>query len=385
MTFLLAHLSDAHIGPLPRPRTHELFGKRFTGYVNWKRRGRLHDMAVLERLVADMLSHRPDHIAMTGDILNIGLAAEFPLARTWLQSLGSSHDVSFVPGNHDAYVRGSVPHLAKTFTPWVSDAGQANPTYAFPYLRRRDGVALIGLSSAIPTAPLLASGALGAAQCAALGPLLVEAGREGLARVVMIHHPPHRTGASGGRGLRDARRLEAVLAAHGAELVLHGHNHRTSVVHVPGPTGSIPVIGVPSASAVPGSPGHKATYHLIRIERAERSLEDRCAPAWARSRLGRHRRSWAAHALSRPHQGGENRPWTYCALSQTSPARAITPRPSMPRRSSCPNREATPRRSGGWTAIGAGGTGSAAAGAAATCSGVSEARAFSRSTRRRAI
>ncbi len=266
MSFLLAHLSDAHIGPLPRPRTRELLGKRLTGYVNWTRRGRLHDMGVLERLVADLRRHEPDHVAMTGDILNIGLAAEFPFARAWLETLGPPQDVSFVPGNHDAYVRGSVPHLARTFTPWVSDTGIDDPSYVFPYIRRRGGIALIGLSSAVPTAPFLASGALGKAQCVALGPLLAEAGKEGLARVLMIHHPPHRTGASGGRGLRDAKRLERVLAGHGAELVIHGHNHRASVVHLAGPRGPIPVVGVPSASAVPGSPGHRATYHLFRIE-----------------------------------------------------------------------------------------------------------------------
>lgn len=268
MSFLLAHLSDAHIGPLPRPRAQELLGKRLTGYVNWTRRGRLHDMGVLQSLVADILGKKPDHIAMTGDILNIGLAAEFPLARIWLETLGTPHNVSFVPGNHDAYVRGSVPHLASTFTPWVSESGLAGPAYAFPYVRHRDGVALIGLSSAIPTAPLLASGALGRHQCEALAPLLAEAGAQGLARVVMIHHPPHRTGASGGRGLRDARRLEGVLAQHGAELIIHGHNHRTSVVHMAGPGSTrIPVVGVPSASAVPGTSGHRAAYHLYRFER----------------------------------------------------------------------------------------------------------------------
>ena len=267
MTFLLAHLSDAHIGPLPRPRTRELIGKRLTGYVNWRRRGRLHDMETLARLVVHMQGKSPDHIAMTGDILNIGLAAEFPLAGAWLATLGPAHDVSFVPGNHDAYTRGSVPHLATTFMPWVTEAGPDAPAYVFPYLRRRGDIALIGLSSAVPTAPLLASGALGRLQCEKLGVLLAETGREGLARVVMIHHPPHRTGASGGRGLRDAKRLERVLALHGAELVIHGHNHRTSVVHVPGPARPIPVVGVPSASAVPGSPNHRATYHLYRIGR----------------------------------------------------------------------------------------------------------------------
>ena len=222
MTFLLAHLSDAHIGPLPRPRTRELMGKRLTGYVNWRRRGRLHDMAVLARIVDDMHAHAPDHIAMTGDILNIGLPAEFPFARAWLETLGPPKDVSFVPGNHDAYVRSSMPHLASTFAPWVAEIGvQDGLPFAFPYLRRRGPLALIGLSSAIPTAPLLASGALGAEQCAALGTLLAETGRQGLARIVMIHHPPHSTGATGGRGLRDARRFEGIMAQHGAELVIH--------------------------------------------------------------------------------------------------------------------------------------------------------------------
>ena len=121
MSFLLAHLSDAHIGPLPKPRARELLGKRLTGYINWNRRGRLHDMAVLARLVADMQAQSPEHIAMTGDILNIGLTAEFPFAREWLEGLGPTHDVSFVPGNHDAYTRSSARHVSATFAPWVSD------------------------------------------------------------------------------------------------------------------------------------------------------------------------------------------------------------------------------------------------------------------------
>lgn len=269
MSFLLAHLSDAHIGPLPRPRARELLGKRLTGYLNWTRRGMLHDMPVLAALVADLRAQAPDHIAMTGDILNIGLAAEFPPARAWLETLGDPADVSFVPGNHDAYVRAAVPHLSRTFAPWVAEPERGGAAFEFPYLRRRGTVALIGLSSAVPTAPFLASGELGGRQRAALGPLLDEAERDGLARIVLIHHPPHRAGARGARGLRDSRALEAILARHGADLVIHGHNHRTSVAHLPGPRGPIPIVGVPSASAVPGSPGHRATYHLYRVERRD--------------------------------------------------------------------------------------------------------------------
>ena len=204
---------------------------------------------------------------MTGDILNLGLPGEFPLARDWLASLGTTEHVSFVPGNHDAYVRSSLPHLASTFAPWVDEAGTVDgPPFVFPSLRRRGPLALIGLSSAIPTAPLLASGALGAAQREGLARLLETTGADGLVRVVMIHHPPHVAGARRGRGLRDAAAFEAVIARHGAELVIHGHNHRSSVAHLPGPRGPVPVVGVPSCSAVPGTHGHLAAYHLYRFE-----------------------------------------------------------------------------------------------------------------------
>src|ERR1700689_739171 len=105
MTFAIAHLSDAHIGPLPRPTLKELSGKRGLGYINWRRgRHRAHDMDLLSRLVADLLAAPRDHIAMTGDILNIGLPSEFPAAAAWLSTLGAPQDVSFTPGNHDAYV-----------------------------------------------------------------------------------------------------------------------------------------------------------------------------------------------------------------------------------------------------------------------------------------
>ncbi|MDX7950576.1 metallophosphoesterase [Lichenihabitans sp. Uapishka_5] len=268
MTFLLAHLSDAHIGPLPTPRYRDLLGKRLTGYINWNRRSKLHDMAVLARLVDDMRAQNPDHTAMTGDILNIGLTAEFPFARDWLAGLGPTHDVSFVPGNHDAYTRSSAKHISATFAPWTSDQapGPAREV-AFPYWRRRGDVALIGLSSAIPTAPFLASGALGHEQRDAFAALLDDAARQGLAAVVMVHHPPNEDGASTGRGLRDARKFEDIIAHHGAELVIHGHNHRSSVALLEGPRGPVPVVGVESCSAVPGTPGHRAAYHLFRLDR----------------------------------------------------------------------------------------------------------------------
>lgn len=269
MTFLLAHLSDAHIGPLPRPRRRELLGKRLTGYINWRRgRDRLHNMDVLAKLVADLRAQHPDHVAMTGDVLNIGLEAEFPFASAWLTTLGDPRDVSFVPGNHDAYVRSSASLLERTFAPWTGADLAGAPSY--PYLRVRGDIAFIGLRSGIPTAPLLASGKLGTGQRDRLEIALAETGARGLMRVVMIHHPPNRAGATPGRGLSDARKFEAIIARHGAELVLHGHNHRHSVIYLPGPRGPVPVVGVASASAIPGTERHRAAYHLYDITKSDR-------------------------------------------------------------------------------------------------------------------
>jgi len=265
--FLLAHLSDAHIGPLPQFMRRELLNKRLTGYLNWKRRAQIHNMDVLEALVADMKAQAPDHVAMTGDVMNIGLPGEFPVARAWLETLGDPRDVSFTPGNHDAYVRATLPWIEQTFAPWCSSDGEAKTR--FPFLRVRGDLALIGLSSGVPTAPFMASGRLGLDQREALAALLEETGKRGLMRVVMIHHPPTRGGAGFGRGLTDARQLESVIASHGAELILHGHNHRQQVRHLglhdaPAKT---PCVGVASCSAVPGTPLHRAAYHLYRIAR----------------------------------------------------------------------------------------------------------------------
>lgn len=220
-------------------------------------------MALLKAIVEDIKRQNPDHIAMTGDILNIGLNAEFPLAKSWLQTLGSCAEVSFVPGNHDVYTRAAIPQLAHTFAPWVGAEGpdEINPSASqYPYLRQRKNIALIGLSSAVPTLPFIASGRLGQVQLRAFEQLLAAAAQRGLARVVMLHHPPIAAPSHFGRGLTDARDFEAVLRKYGAELVIHGHNHHLSVKHIKGPSGHIPVVGVPSASALRG-----AGYHIFKI------------------------------------------------------------------------------------------------------------------------
>src|SRR3978361_1782041 len=101
MSFTIAHLSDPHLSPAPFPGGRELRLKRFLGWVNWKRgRQRLNDMEILASPVADLRAHRPDHVAMTGDAVNLALRSEFARAAQWMATLGDPEHVSFTPGNH---------------------------------------------------------------------------------------------------------------------------------------------------------------------------------------------------------------------------------------------------------------------------------------------
>jgi 3',5'-cyclic AMP phosphodiesterase CpdA len=246
--------------------------KRVMGFINWKRgRERLNDMALLKRLVEDLRAQRPDHVAVTGDLVNIGMAAEFQRAALWMETLGDASDVSFVPGNHDAYVRASMPLLEATFAPWTAgDAQQGGAT--FPFLRVRRDVAIIGLSSAVPTGPLMATGRLGKTQLDVFAELLRQTGARGLARVVLIHHPPMAGATPPLRGLLDAFAFQRVLRDFGAEAILHGHTHRQAVRSLPSRAartvgGAVPVLGAPSAAAAARDPRYRAAYHLVRLDR----------------------------------------------------------------------------------------------------------------------
>jgi 3',5'-cyclic AMP phosphodiesterase CpdA len=261
--FLLAHLSDPHLAPLPRPRVLELVGKRATGYVNWRRKRQLvHRSDVLGRIVADLKRQAPDHIAVTGDLVNIAIAAEFKPARGFLESLGSAREVTLVPGNHDAYVRSGIGYSQLHWDAYMrgDDGG------SFPFLRRRGPLALIGLSSAVPTAPLMATGRLGPDQLQGLAALLGRCANEGLFRVVLIHHPPSSDRSRHFKRLVDGAALRDTLARHGAELVIHGHDHLHSLSFIDGSHQRIPVVGVPSASEAPPGKHDAAGYNLYRID-----------------------------------------------------------------------------------------------------------------------
>jgi len=268
--YLFAHISDPHLSTLEGVRHRDLLNKRLLGYLSWKsHRREEHRSEVLAALVRDLKRCRPRHTVITGDLTHLGLPDEFLEVAHWLSALGPPEQFTVIPGNHDTYVRSS---WEETFAHWLpylaSDIPSTTPAGLFPSLRIRDHLAFIGLSSARPSAPLLAVGSLGKAQLQALSRILAETGERQLFRVLLIHHPPLADTLGWRKRLTDSRALRTLLERQGVELVLHGHAHRATRGWIETSAGRAPVIGVPSASAIGHKPGRRARYNLCRVNRA---------------------------------------------------------------------------------------------------------------------
>jgi 3',5'-cyclic AMP phosphodiesterase CpdA len=271
--FLLAHLSDPHISNMKAIRTRDLLCKRLYGYLRWKlHRGTEHHGTVLSALMDDLQQHRPDHVAVTGDLTHLSLPSEFQNVRKWLQSIGPPHQVTVIPGNHDAYVR---TEWIQTHAHWtdymLSDktsapSGSSAGVYRiFPSRRIRGPMALIGVCTAHPSAPYLAVGTIGRDQLQRLEKIMDQATRQKLFRVILIHHPPAAGTVSWRKRLTDAAKFRALLKQYGADLILHGHAHVAVRNHLPVPGGNVQVVGAPSASAIGRNHARRARYYIYRI------------------------------------------------------------------------------------------------------------------------
>jgi len=246
-TFTLAHFSDVHMSPIPGVAWQYWNAKRLFGFLNWQRsRRHVHSVAVADRLIADALALRSDHIAITGDLVNLGLPAEHEAALVWLTNIGPPDKVTVIPGNHDIY---SSTRGDRGVARWAPYMGCEEDTLAFPFIRRVGPLALVGLNSAVETPPFVASGRLGPHQLEIAQEQFAELGEEGAIRVVLIHHPPLASLDTPRRGLKDAAHLRRLLERGDAELVLYGHNHKPTVTWLPTLGKPVPLVGVASASA----------------------------------------------------------------------------------------------------------------------------------------
>jgi 3',5'-cyclic AMP phosphodiesterase CpdA len=276
--FHIAHLSDLHLFDPPHMMLRDFMSKRVLGYLSWRlHRQSQHRTDFMPALCRALGTAEVDHIVVTGDLTHLGHEVDFDKAGHILQQLGGPDRITLVPGNHDAYVE--KPWCRKTFglmpylrsDPCAADrtpsAPDAHPLPSWPSYRIRNGIAIIGVSSAGPTRPFSATGNIGREQREKLKSILIRAADQALFRLLLIHHPPVFGLVGRRRHLTDHGALADIIGQTGAELLLHGHAHRFSEATIEGPCGKIAVVGVPALTALSAKSNRRAGFHLYRIRR----------------------------------------------------------------------------------------------------------------------
>lgn len=270
MSMRLAHCSDLHLLSHDGAGIAKLMNKRWIGAANLlTNRSRHYHVEAFEQMVDDMNALGIEHVLCTGDVTNLALEQEFQFAKGKFDRLaGGPTNVTVLPGNHDAYVAEGVEFFAKTFGDYnTPDPGWEWPDGShWPLVRVRGDLALIGVTTSRATPWFTAYGTVGEVQLARLAQVLADPRLMGKARVVAIHHPPAgKRAESRIRGLRDHEAFAKVIAEGGADLIVHGHEHRDMSEQLLGPSGPIPVRGVASGTYEHDKPERTARYRIYEI------------------------------------------------------------------------------------------------------------------------
>ncbi len=304
---VIAHVSDLHLTPVPFPLGEGL--KPALGWINWRRKPGAHDAAIAARTIAAVAAARPDHVALTGDLIELGLPSEYAAAGAALAEFGDPERVSWAPGNHDVYTPQAEVRLQAILGGWLARRGEVAAAAAgegaeapaetilplsrpsadlpppggsravpaqhvgegdlrgrFPRLDLVGRAAVVTLCSGTPTWLFSAEGELGRDQLARLDALLAGLDRSAHLPVIAIHHPPHAPGLSRLKRLRDGEALMAILARHGCPLVLHGHLHRACDISWTGEGRTIRLAGAPSASSAGRHGDDPAGFTLVHVD-----------------------------------------------------------------------------------------------------------------------
>ena len=284
MVTRIAHFSDTHVLSLKGVQLRDLLNKRLTGAVNLAlNRAKHYRVEVFEQTLDAILATKPDHSICTGDLVNLALQPEFDKVREMLISRFEPSELTLVPGNHDYYTKEA--SLAGRFESYFAEylpqeleelkteaTDQDDQRQHYPVIRILEEVAIIGLSTAIPTASFMATGELGSAQLTRLEQGLNHEAFKERFSLLMLHHPlfpePKRR-LDQTRRLADAQAIIETLDQEqdqAVDLIVHGHNHEFKRMALP--QSQIPVVQVASASRA-GSHKHSAEFHIYVIEEGQ--------------------------------------------------------------------------------------------------------------------
>lgn len=274
----IAHFSDLHVLALEGVSRSRFLNKRFTGLVNLRlKREHKHRPGHVRAVAREVARAKVDHVVITGDLTNLALEQEFEAVKQLIETelgLDSKH-VTIVPGNHDLYTRGAMraQRFTRFFAPYLeSDLPELAADISlgrFPVVKLRGPVALIGMSSAVPRPPLVASGELGAKQLDALARILAHDEVKRRTAILALHHPIHNPPSrikTLVEGLVDAADLESVIAPLESGLLLHGHLHNRMQRSFPTKSGSVLAVGATSASLHHENEHRMAGFNLYELD-----------------------------------------------------------------------------------------------------------------------
>lgn len=257
------HTSDIHLLDLEGVMPWDYLNKRATGRLNLAlARGRKQDQTLFDRMVEHARDLDVDRFVVTGDLVNLSLESEFELCVRKFERIEAP--VTVVPGNHDTYTRSAAreQRFEHHFGRYMEGERESGD---YPFVQRYGDAALIGVSSAVATPPFDATGRCGAEQLARLRRMLQRLGDDGLARVVLLHHPPVDGLSKAKHELTDRAAFAEVIATAGAELILHGHEHVTTIMSLKGPCGPVPVHGIASGTSRLQKPGRRAAFSVYDV------------------------------------------------------------------------------------------------------------------------
>ena len=257
---------------------HRFLNKRITGIMMLRmHRKSAHKPHAVRAVAEEVKLARVDHVAITGDLTNLALESEFDLVTKFLEEdLGLSPDqVSVIPGNHDVYTKGSAK--SRRFEQYFQKYMQSDlPEYGvdhfgarYPYVKLRGKLAIIGMSTAVPRGPLMASGKFGSAQIDQLARMLEHPEVADRSKVILQHHPPHNMRSrviAYLEGLHDSKHMLRTLRKLEHGLILHGHSHIRVHRTVPTEAGIIDVVGATSASLLSAHPHRHAGFNLYEFD-----------------------------------------------------------------------------------------------------------------------
>ncbi|MGZ3456653.1 MAG: metallophosphoesterase family protein [Polyangiales bacterium] len=274
----LAHFSDLHLLSLEGMSLGRFLNKRITGLAMLRlHRKSAHKPFAVRAVAEEVKRARVDHVAITGDLTNLALEAEFDLVKKFLEEdlgLGPG-TVSLIPGNHDVYTRGSASK--RRFEQYFSDYIRSElPQFGvdhcgarYPFVKLRGPVAIVGMSTAVPRGPLMAAGRFGAAQIDQLAKILEHPEVQSRTKVILQHHPAHNVKnrvIAYLEGLHDSKQMVSTLRKLEHGLILHGHSHIRVRRTIETEVGRIDVVGATSASLLSDHQHRHSGFNLYEFD-----------------------------------------------------------------------------------------------------------------------